>query len=122
MNKTIFYNLFGSKTKQHFNVVTLFRDAYIETFKIKEFNGMFSWYKRDNIYVSNIMLKKGNYILTEISEISNKELNLMYTGMHLRNSKNTIISVKKDMLCPKLLKDMDEKGDGDIISCGCCKR
>lgn len=73
---------------------------------------MFSWHKRDNIYVSNIMLKKGKYILTEISEISeisNKELNLMYTDMRLRNSKNTIISFKKDMICPKLLKDMNEK-------------
>jgi hypothetical protein len=122
MNKTIFYNLFGSKKNQHFNIMTLLRDSYVEIFKTNEFNGMFSWNKRDDIYLSNIILKKQNFILTEISEISNKELNLMYTGMHIRNYKNDIISVKKDMICPKILKDMDEKSDSNIISCGCCKR
>ncbi len=130
MNKTIFYNLFGSKRNQHFNIISLFREAYVETFRIgdfREFNGSFSWVKKGNIYVSNIMLKKDDFILTEMAEMKEKDdldndLNVLYSSLHIRNYKNDMISIKKDMICPKLLKDMYKKRDTDIVFCGCCKR
>lgn len=130
MKKTIFYNLFGSKKNQHFNIISLFREAYVETFRLgdfKEFNGTFSWVKRGNIYVSNIMLKKGDFILTEMAEMKDKNnfdnnSSLIYSSLYIKNYKNDMISIKKDMICPNLLKDMYEKTDDNIISCGCCKR
>ncbi len=126
MKKTIFYNLFGSKKNQHFNIISLFREAYIETFRLGQFNGSFSWIKRGNIYVSNIMLKKGDFILTEMAEMKDKhnfdiQSNLLYSSLYIKNYKNDMICIKKDMICPNLLKDMNEKTDIHIVSCGCCK-
>jgi hypothetical protein len=133
---TLVYDFVLSKNMPHFKAIKTFRNCYIETFKIDEITGYFSWNYKNNKENMILTLEKNNKFLTEITyhdsyNSYNNSNSYIYSKINIydiydtndyNHHKNIHKNINKDHINPLIIKTLRDKNDSHIISCGCCKR